>query len=70
MNMNTAQHQSGDNSQHLTSETFMMKSYIDFKFEELEKKVINLIEDKDKINQAKLDRIINLLETNTSFEKS
>ena len=30
----------------------MMKSYIDFKFEELEKKVINLIEDKDKINQA------------------
>ena len=48
----------------------MMKSYIDFKFEELEKKVINLIEDKDKINQAKLDRIINLLETNTSVEKS
>ena len=48
----------------------MMKSYIDFKFEELEKKVINLIEDKDKINQDKLDRIINLLETNTSVEKS
>lgn len=47
-----------------------MKSYIDFKFEELEKKVINLIEDKDKINQDKLDRIINLLETNTSVEKS
>ena len=43
----------------------MLKSYIDMKFEQLEKKVIKIIDEKDKINQSKLDRIINLLETKT-----
>ena len=43
----------------------MLKSYIDMKFEQLEKKVIQIIDEKDKINQTKLDRIINLLETKT-----
>ena len=47
------------------SETLMLKSYIDMKFEQLEKKVIKIIDEKDKINQSKLDRIINLLETKT-----
>ena len=43
----------------------MLKSYIDMKFEQLEKKVIQVIDEKDKINQTKLDHIINLLETKT-----
>ena len=45
----------------------MLKSYIDMKFEQLEKKVIQIIDEKDKINQSKLDRIINLLETKTDI---
>ena len=43
----------------------MLKSYIDMKFDQLEKKVIQIIDEKDKINQTKLDRIITLLETKT-----
>ena len=45
----------------------MLKSYIDFKFEELEKKVVTLIEDRDRNNQAKLERIITLLESKTDL---
>ena len=43
----------------------MLKSYIDMKFDQLEKKVIQIIDEKDKTNQTKLDRIITLLETKT-----
>ena len=61
MSMNISQHPAAP------SDTFMLKSYIDFKFEELEKKVVTLIEDKDRNNQAKLERIITLLESKTDL---
>ena len=68
MMMNKSDGQQDNNShskRSSPSETLMLKSYIDMKFDQLEKKVIQIIDEKDKINQTKLDRIITLLETKT-----
>ena len=66
MNKSGIQQENNSHSQKASpSESLMLKSYIDMKFEQLEKKVITIIDEKDKINQSKLDRIINLLETKT-----
>ena len=68
MNRGADQQDNNSRSQRTSpSETLMLKSYIDMKFEQLEKKVIKIIDEKDKINQSKLDRIINLLETKTDI---
>ena len=53
MNKSGIQQENNSHSQRTSpSETLMLKSYIDMKFEQLEKKVIKIIDEKDKINQT------------------
>ena len=50
-------------SEHKSQELTVMKFYIDKKLKDLEEKILRRIEESEKVQSEKLDKIISLLET-------